>query len=341
MNPQDLSARYQPELDTELRLAVGDLSLPMYHMMRYHLGWVDASGQARMAGGGKMLRPAMCLLACEGVGGDWRTALPAAVALELLHNFTLIHDDIEDNDRNRRGMPTVWDVWGLAQGVNTGDAMHVLARLALLGLSGKGVLPEKMLRAARRLDETCLRVCEGQCRDIAFEERIDVRVEDYLEMTAGKTAALFSCSVELGAMLGTEDERTIDALARFGRYLGMAFQIQDDVLGIWGEDSRTGKPVAGDILKRKKTLPVLYGLDRASAEERDRLGALYSRDKIAASAVPEVLDVLDRTGARQYAGEMAGQYADRALAELDVADVSAAARGDFRALTEFILNREY
>jgi geranylgeranyl diphosphate synthase type I len=159
-------------------------------------------------------------------------------------------------------MPTVWHLWGQAQGLNTGDAMHVLARLALLGLEENGISSDKVLRAARLLDETCLRLCEGQYMDISFEERLNIGVDDYLGMIGGKTAALFACSLKLGAMIGTKDEQTIGHMYEFGRNLGLAFQIQDDILGIWGEDNKTGKSRASDIMKKKKTLPVIYGMQK-------------------------------------------------------------------------------
>ncbi len=341
MNPQELSSRYQPYLDEELRLMVGDSSLPLYHMMRYHLGWVDESGQARLTKGGKLLRPGLCLLSCESTGGDWRKALPAAAALELLHNFTLIHDDIEDGDRERRGMPTVWHLWGQAQGINTGDAMHVLARLALLGLEENGISSDKVLRAARLLDETCLRLCEGQYLDISFEERLDIGVDDYLEMIGGKTAALFACSLKLGAMMGTNDEQMIEHMYEFGRNLGLAFQIQDDILGIWGEDSKTGKSRASDIIKRKKTLPVIYGMQKADHAQREELFAIYACETLSEKALLQVLMILDSAGARQYAESVARKYCDKSLATLEQVEIDPSIKEEFAQLARFVIGREY
>lgn len=341
MNPEELSARYQPQLGEELRSQVGTSLLPMYNMMRYHLGWIDADGQVRLTSGGKLLRPGLCLLSCEAVGGDWRGALPAAAALELLHNFTLIHDDIEDVDVERRGIPTVWHVWGQAQGINTGDAMHVLARLALLKLEDEHFSSGAILRAVRTLDEACLRLCEGQYLDISFEERVDIGVEDYLEMIGGKTAALFACSLKLGALLGTEDEPTIEHLVGFGHNLGMAFQVRDDVLGIWGEDSVTGKSTAGDIIKRKKTLPVIYALREAGPEDREALLSIYRQSEILDADIPRVRGVLDRVGACRYAGEIVRQYSDTALAELAKAEIAPSLKEEFISLSQAMIGREY
>lgn len=341
MDSRKLSLRYQPDLDNELRSIVGDASLSLYRMVRYHLGWVDASGQARLSSGGKMLRPSLCLLACESVGGDWKQALPAAAALELLHNFTLVHDDIEDGDTERRGIPTVWHVWGLPQGVNTGDAMHVLARLAILKLEEKGVSSDKVLCSARLLDETCLSLCEGQCMDISFEDRLDISIDDYLKMINGKTAALFACSLKIGALLGTDDEEQIGHISDFGHNLGLAFQIQDDVLGIWGEDSKTGKSTASDILKKKKTLPVVYALQEASQEQKERLRTVYSQERVGEKDLPIVLEILDVTGARGYAESVAEEHRQKALAALEKAGIDSSTKGDFVALADFMIKREY
>ncbi len=341
MNLQELSSRYQPELDRELRSLVSDSHIPLYHMMRYHLGWVDAGGQARLTSGGKLLRPGLCLLSCEAAGGDWRKALPAAAALELLHNFTLIHDDIEDNDHERRGMPTVWQVWGRAQGINTGDAMHVLARMALLNLEAMNIPSARIIRAARILDEACLRLCEGQYMDISFEERLDIEVDDYLEMIAGKTAALFASSLEIGALLGTDDAQKIKRLSEFGRNLGMAFQIQDDVLGIWGENSKTGKSTASDITKKKKTLPVIYAMRKAGPEKRETLISIYKQEAIAPEYIPRVMNLLDEAGARQYSADAARRYSNMAMEELAKAGVPTSFKDDFISLADFVTGREY
>ncbi|MBM3133280.1 MAG: polyprenyl synthetase family protein [Chloroflexi bacterium] len=341
MDLQSLSSRYQPELDRALISMVGNSSLPMYHMMRYHMGWVDASGEPRQKVGGKRLRPGLCLLACESVGGEWRKALPAAAALELLHNFTLVHDDIEDGDRERQGVPTVWHVWGEAQGINTGDAMHVLARLALLSLNGNGVPPEKVLRAARMLDETCLRLCEGQHLDISYEGREDVGIEEYITMIEGKTAALFACSLELGAILGADDGAVVEGLGRFGRNLGLAFQVQDDALGIWGEAKVTGKSAASDILKKKKTFPVIHALRNAEEGLRRELLRIYAQENVRMSDIADVLHILESVDARRITTEAAERYIQQALFELGRTNLSSEARNDLTSLAESLMGRQY
>lgn len=340
MDPKTLSSRYQPELDAELGLVIGDSSLPLYDMMRYHLGWIDAFGQERPGKGGKLLRPGLCLYACESVGGDWRQALPAAAALELMHNFTLIHDDIEDDDRERRGVPTVWSVWGQPQAINAGDAMHILSRLALLKLEERGVSTAKVLRAARILDQTCLRLCEGQYLDISYENRMDIGIDDYMEMIGGKTAALFACSLKLGALTGTRDEDLIEVLHRFGKNLGLAFQIQDDILGIWGEDSKTGKSTASDIRKKKKTLPIVYGIEKAKPHQKEHLLRVYQKEIVAERDIPAILQVLSDTGAREYVEWIAKQYCQKAATNVEEMNIASSAKDGLKSVVESLIGRE-
>ncbi|MDO8491218.1 MAG: polyprenyl synthetase family protein [Dehalococcoidia bacterium] len=327
---------FRGPLDNELRSIVGDSSLPLYSMMRYHLGWVDEQGKPQQPGG-KGLRPLLCLLACEAAGGDWRRALPAAAAVELAHNFSLIHDDIQDCSAERRNRPTVWSVWGAAQAINAGDSMHTLARLAMLRLSSGGVPLVAVLEATILLDEACLKLCEGQYLDISYEKRLDVSVDDYLNMVRLKTAALFECSVGVGAVVGSGDASKRQRLRRFGEALGMAFQVQDDILGIWGEKGKVGKPVTGDIKQKKKSLPVVYGLQ--NADIGDRLAAIYSGGEITPADVAEVEQLLVRVGARQYAEKMAGDFYKQAAAELLRVPMPDSSRSRLRVVADSLLGR--
>jgi len=212
--------KYRAEIDSELRSVLAERQMPMYDMVRYHLGWVDKEGRPTLNSQGKALRPTLCLLACEAITGDFRMALPAAAAVELVHNFSLVHDDIQDNDRERRHNPTVWSLWGKPQAINVGTAIRVLASIALLRLGENGVSAQKQLRAQRLLDESCLKVIEGQYLDISYEPRLDVGVADYIEMIDKKTAALIAGSLELGALLSTDDELVIEHFRNFGRNMG-------------------------------------------------------------------------------------------------------------------------
>lgn len=313
-----------------------------YGMMHYHLGWVDETLRPVTAPGGKRLRPLLCLLACQCTGGDPRQALPAAVAVELVHSFSLIHDDIEDGSRRRRGRPALWSVWGMPQAVNAGDGLFVLARLALHHLEDRGVPSSHRRLAAQALDQACLALCEGQFFDMSFETSLDVDLDRYLWMIRHKTATLLAASAQLGALVAGDDAALIRRFYSFGENLGMAFQIQDDVLGTWGDEAATGKPVSTDIRDRKKTLPVVYALhDAANDEVAHDLAALYARtEPLDAPAVREVLHLLERVDARRYAQDMAAEYYRLALASLGEAGLDSQAAGDLRELAARLLERK-
>ncbi len=321
--------RYREDIVRELAYSMSRYGLPMYDMLRYQLGWSGECVPAEYSGG-KLVRPTLLLLACESVGGDWRQALPAAVAVELVHNFTLIHDDIEDDDEERRKRATVWRLWGKPQAINAGDAMHSMARLALLRLSETGVLPEKCLLAAEILDNTCLVLCEGQYLDISYEDRLDISVEDYLEMADRKTASLFAASLQMGALIGCDDDHTINQFQRFGQKMGQAYQMMDDVLGIWGEET------ASDLRKRKKTFPVIYTLEHATASEREELTGIYGKDELDPDDIGRVTAILDRMDANRYTRALAGKYYDLALAEIQGLDLMPSANGLFNDIITYL-----
>jgi len=312
---------------------------PLYQMMQYHQGWLDARFQPAEAPRGKRLRPLMCLLACEAVGGDWHQAVPAASAIELLHNFSLLHDDIEDHSETRRHRPTVWSLWGVPQGINTGDAMWAVSRLAMHRLTERGYAAESALRAIRRLDEACTELCAGQYLDLKFEAAEIVPLDEYERMIAGKTAALLSASVAIGAILGGAQDAVIEAYAAFGRELGLAFQIMDDILGIWGDPAITGKSAASDILDRKKALPALYALHWEREHGYNDLAALYARGAPSIEEVPQVLALLERAGAEEYARGQAREHHQRSLRYLGATQVRHPAHEALRDLASSLMAR--
>jgi len=320
---------------------------PLYQMMRYHLGWLDQHFRPTDRPRGKCLRPLMCLLSCQAVGGDWRRALPAASAIELVHGFSLIHDDIEDKSDTRRHRPTVWHLWGVAQAINTGDAMWALSRLSLARLSGWGYDSCTVLRVGELLAQTCLALCTGQYLDLAFEVRQAVSMADYERMILGKTAALFSASPVAGAILGGAGEPVVSAYRDFGRELGLSFQITDDILGIWGDPVITGKSAASDLLEKKKTFPVLYALHWEQKRGHNDLGPIYARPTISSGDLSIILALLDRCGAREYARSRAWQHQQRALGYLDAALVrdaghqADAAHDELRKLAMRLVNRAF
>lgn len=315
--------------------------VPYYGMMQYHLGWVDEGFSLVEAKVAKHLRPILCLLTCQATGGDPDQALPAAAAIELVHNFSLVHDDIEDKSHLRRGRPTVWKVWGVSQAINVGDGLFALAHLAMRRLTDRGVPPRQVLTAFEILDETCLALTEGQYLDLSFETRLDVDVEQYLSMIRGKTAALFSAAAQLGALVAGSDPASIAHYRRFGQNLGLAFQIVDDVLGIWGNPQVTGKPAADDIQQHKKTLPIVRALEKEQKNEAKGLREIYQRKTIGEKAVEVALKILENLGARRYAEIMANDYYQQALAELDATGMENEAQDDLRELAAFLVERTY
>lgn len=313
---------------------------PFYGMLAYHLGWSDAEFRPVREKTGKMLRPLLCLLGCEAVGGDWPKALPAAAAVELLHNFTLIHDDIEDHSDLRRGRPTVWCLWGVSQAINAGDGLFTLAHLALLRLRERGLPAAVVLQAVEVFDRAILRICEGQFLDISFAGRLDIDERAYTEMIAAKTAALLEAALHLGALVGEAGAAATAALRAYGHSLGLAFQVQDDLLGVWGQESQTGKPAAADIVERKLALPIVYALDRAGPADRALLAQVYQgRQPPSAAEVGVVLEVLERVGARTYLEQVAARYHAEALAALEGVP-SGPAREALREIAESLVGRD-
>src|SRR3954469_392063 len=257
----------------------------VYEMCRYHLG-LDGSGSS-----GKRMRPVLGLLAYASITGDHQRALPGAAAVELGHNFSLVHDDIEDRDVERRHRPTLWSMHGIPQAINAGDMLFSLSRIALPRLSDLGLSDRTVLRLMRLSDRTCVALCEGQYMDMRASEADELMsVDAYFDMIGRKTAALIAASIEAGAVLATDDEEVIARYRAFGWALGLAFQLNDDLLGIWGAEESTGKQ-ASDIARRKKTLPVIYAFEHAGPEDRERLAGLYGNGGPTQPDVAEIVAI--------------------------------------------------
>ena len=309
----------------------------LFHgMMHYHMGWVDENLQPEQVNAGKQIRPILLLLTCQAAGGDWQQAVPAAAAIELVHNFSLIHDDIEDASPTRRGRLTAWKIWGIEQSINAGDAMFALAHIAMNRLFDRGVPAEIVVKALRRFDETCVHLTQGQNLDMAFETMDVVQVDEYIKMITGKTAVLLSLCTELGALIAGADAETVENYHQFGLQTGLAFQMKDDILGIWGDEAVIGKSASTDISTKKKTLPVLYGL----AESAD-LRQLYGQVETNGVFVETAVSLLTDCGARDYATTKAIDYTDSALAHLEASQPQGKASELLKALVNFLLERNY
>jgi geranylgeranyl diphosphate synthase type I len=330
-----LLATLSPALDAELRAAL-DFCLPppddYARMLYYHMGWIDEGQPALVAG--KRTRPLLTLLCAAAGGGDWTHALPFAAAVELIHDFSLVHDDIQDESPLRRGRATVWQLWGKPQAINAGDALFTYAHLAIQRARQHDLQPDITLEAFQLLDTTCLHLTQGQHHDMAFETLGDVSAERYLQMIEGKTASLIATAAECGALAAGGPPAVRARYREFGRHLGLAFQIRDDILGIWGDSSVTGKSAATDILTRKKTLPVLFGLDHHPA-----LRAAYQTPAVANEDVPGIIAMLEACGARAYSEEKEKHHADIALESLAAAGPTGEAGEALHDLTLQLLGR--
>ena len=314
-------------LDPEIDRALGELTpdAPLLSLMaRYHLGLVDSAGTAlpaadRRAVQGKRMRPLLAVLSCEASGGMPEAAAPLAAGIELLHNFTLVHDDIQDRSPNRRHRATVWRIWGDAQAINAGDALFAASNLAVLGTASPGVSPETLLAMVAGFNRMTIDIVAGQVRDLDFEGTDLVAPDDYLAMISGKTAAIVRFAAWAGAIVGGASPETAEAFARMGQALGIGFQIRDDLLGIWGAPEETGKDAADDIRRRKQSLPILLLRAQATPDEAETLNALYGDDEIDEQGVATVLSLLDAHGVRQQVVERveaAHQDAVSALASI-------------------------
>jgi geranylgeranyl diphosphate synthase type I len=331
---------YRDTVRAELKKVIDNCPPALRNILRYHMGWQDEYGHYCSKQSGKFIRPTLCLLTCQAVGGNTSRAIPAAASIELIHNFSLIHDDIEDASYERHHRPTVWKLWGQSQAINAGDAMFSLAYLALLRLKEKGITDEKIANCAEMLSLACLELCEGQYLDVEYEDRLDITVEDYLDMASKKTGALLAVSTSLGAYVGSDDSKLVDSFHLFGKELGVAFQICDDILGIWGVKESVGKS-AGDICQKKKTLPVAYGLQKSKGAAKKSLAKLYSQESIEGEDIKEVAKILDNLGARNYAENLAEQYYYRALAQLEATRLDTSSLTPLRETARFLLRRDF
>lgn len=313
---------------------------PFYGMIHYHLGWTTAEFESERGPRGKRIRPVLCLLACEALGGDVARAMPAAAAVELLHEFSLIHDDIQDGDHERRHRPTVWVTWGEAHAINAGDGLFALAQLALGGLAENGLPADLVVEAQIRFNRTAVRLCQGQFLDMSFEQRAEVDPDEYLAMINGKTAALIGFAAEVGGLVAGGSDEELTALQTFGEALGMAFQMQDDLLGLWGNPERTGKPAANDLRKHKKSLPITIGLADPSPHGA-RFRSLYARETLDEEAVAEALHLLERIGANGRVRSLAHQEHQRAMDALERLRIPAERRRPLQTLAEALLDRDY
>lgn len=328
-------------LQPALRRSIGGLAPELRAVVSYHLGFADRDGRPAAGDGGKAVRPALAFLSAQATGAAPEAALPGALAVELVHNFSLLHDDVMDRDLERRHRPTAWALFGVGQAIVTGDALLVLAHEQLLDPPS----PERE-RASVALTRATARMITGQAEDLAFESRIDVTVEECLRMCAHKTGALLAYAASVGALLAGAQERVVAALEDFGLHLGLAFQAVDDILGIWGRPEATGKPVASDLRSRKKTLPVVAALEAlsgrpGSGHEGDRLIRFLSDGQLTEDDVVAAVSLVERGGGRERCMAEADRELQLALGSLERGEVEPAARDELAELARFVTARDF
>ncbi len=324
----EMRSAIEEDLRSTINLSFSDTYYELRDMLSYHMGWMDDFAQ------GKRIRPILLLLITQALDMEWKNTIPAASAIELIHNFSLIHDDIQDHSEIRHGRPTLWKTVGVAQAINAGDALFTIGLKKVWDLQ-KGFNLDLVSRISLILNQTCLRLTQGQYLDISFEGRSQISDRDYLEMIAGKTTALLSTCTQIGAMVAGTSSGVVLSAVEYGRNLGMAFQIVDDYLGIWGDPGVIGKSAAIDLVNRKKTYPVLLGL-----ASENRFSKRWNAGPISEAEAPIVAKLLEETGSKSVTIQKADEYTQKALANLSDLSSNARSRQVLEDLTIWLLKRD-
>jgi geranylgeranyl diphosphate synthase type I len=343
----EVLARSRRAIGPAISVAINRLAPELHQLATYHLGWTDADGRPVESPGGKGIRPTLAILSAEAAWADPEIGIPGGVAVELVHNFSLIHDDIIDSDTERHHRPTVWSVYGVGPAIIAGDALQVLAHQVLLEGS-----PTHGPEASAALADATAAMIAGQADDIAFERRRDVTVEQCTAMSAAKTGALLGCAASIGAILAGAPPATVGALRDYGRHLGLAFQAVDDLLGIWGDPERTGKPAGSDLRQRKKSMPIVSAL-AAGGEEADELRALVfgppdgsgrpeplSPEPLSTDQIERATYLVEACGGREWTAVRAKANLDAALGALERVRLSAIPHRDLADIAVYVVERE-
>ncbi|OGO49141.1 MAG: hypothetical protein A2Z30_06540 [Chloroflexi bacterium RBG_16_64_43] len=325
-----------PAVEQELREAVqrcgSRMGPDLVEMVTYHMGWTGPGAGPEATG--KRIRPVLTLLACGGVCGDWRPALPVAASVEFIHNFSLMHDDIQDESPTRRGRETIWKRWGAAQAINAGDALFAAASLATLEAQREDLAPATRAEVLLVLSRACLELTYGQFLDLDAEDAAEASIDTYWQMVRAKTGALVAAACLAGGVAGGASAEQAEALAEFGLHLGFAFQVRDDVLGLWGDPAVTGKSATTDLQSRKKSLPIVFGLERC-LEFRGLLAEPFT-----AAQVPRMLASLEACGARAFALAEGARMTERAYAAVGRAALLPEYDSALREMTASLLTRD-
>jgi geranylgeranyl diphosphate synthase type I len=329
-------------VDGPMRAAVGRLAPSVQQVAAYHFGWVDSDGLPRGANSGKAVRPALAVLAAQAAGADASVGVPGALGVELVHNFSLLHDDVMDRDEERRHRPTAWTIFGSSAAILAGDALLALAFDVLL--EGAPECPPARRAAHAALAAATQQLIVGQIEDLDFERRLDVGVDECLEMAAGKTAALMACAASIGGHLAGAAPAVVHALDTYGRELGLAFQLVDDLLGIWGSTQTTGKPVGADLRARKKSLPIVAAM-ASGTSAGNQLRRLYESGELYADAddvtVTHAAALVDDAGGRAWASDEAARRLKLACDALTSVDLVQGPRTALLDIARYVTARDH
>lgn len=334
--------KYTADIDATIKDILAESPDFIRGVINYHIGWVDSDFKPASFDRGKMFRPTICLLIYEALTGQYKAALSVAASIELIHNFSLLHDDIEDGDTERRGRPTAWTIWGKPLVINVGDHLYSLAYRAIHHLDPNQFSSEQILAVFRLINRACIALTEGQDLDIRFETLSAVSTEMYLDMVYKKTGALVEAAILAGATLGTTNQAILENYYQFARSIGIAFQIRDDMLGIWGDTTKTGKSATNDLYRKKKTLPIIYLLAKASGRRKEKLQAYYAdSEPLSDEGVAFVRDCLAWAEAYDYTQNMANNYQKNAFQALDRLDLNNQPHLELEAIARFLIDRSH
>lgn len=316
-------------LERQLRDFISSRELPLYRIMSYQLGWVDENGDPALVPTQPRIRGQLALSVANALGAGTAKATPYATSVELLYNFTLIHEDVEDGNTERNDRPSVWWTWGPAQAINAGDGMHAMARLALFTLTDRGEEPETVAQAVHALDTATVAVCEGEYLDITMQEQFALSTERYLHMVSARAGAMFGCSAQLAA-IASGAERHGEALFKFGQLAGAARQVALDHALFWG-DERPDPIQHGRFLSKKKNLPVIHAMETASPTVKRKLGDFYVQRVIDPQRLGEIKELVEEAGARERCEETVRDLLSQAGDIVDSLELDATANDSLKS----------
>ncbi|NCG35054.1 MAG: hypothetical protein GWO78_03545 [Dehalococcoidales bacterium] len=327
---------YQHQLNTYTKLFYKDLNNELYQTHKYFLGWIDEKGKETDVSG-KSFRPSLMMLINESLGGDSKNVLPLAMSIELFHNFSLIHDDIEDKDEIRRNRKTVWKIWGEEIGIISGSSMHALASKSLDLIEKK--YNNKKIYFRKLINKICLAVIEGQYLDISFESNFNISVDNYTSMIEKKTGALIEASAIIGANIENTTKENLLNFSKIGKLFGHMFQIKDDYLGIWG-DHNLGKPVGSDIIKKKKSLPILKLIESSNMIDNKNIKMIFSSEILDDKSKEEILTYMKKYSIQQFCEKKLQNIYKECEKTIENLEIDTIHKNIFKKINYFLMYRD-